>query len=539
MHIKGTGQVITTICRRRRQAFVGAVAVLALMVPLVGCGTTNDQADTAGGKAGGSVPAEPVVLRMLNAAGSGESQDFVSEVDKLSGGLLRIEVVDSWHSDGDAAASSEQDVINAVHAGDSPLGISPVRAWHEHGVSSFDALIALLLIERPAVQAAVLHSEVATEMLSSLDGSGLTGIGILPGPMRHPVGVTRDLIDVADYDGASIATPPSVVVEKSLQALGATTTTTLFNGAPVTQFDGFDQQISSVAGNGYDDPSQSITTNVTLGPRPLVLFGNAAALDGMTEQNRDYLRQAAESTIDIKTQNDHAFELEDLGVLCRRGAVAFVQASQSQVDALRAKLDPAYQWLRQDATTAGFLDRIQELSGSTPVNPAIDAIPECPVSDQSPVVSAEPHIASPIDGTYTVSTTADDLQAAGIPSADLIPENFGESVYVYDRGRFATTSHNDEACVWAYGRYTVDGAVLIWDFEGGGGQSPNGATNKPGEQFGFNWSMYRDVLTLTNKEGMISPMADGNRWEFQRISTTPDPAALSQQCPPPAEAFSH
>ena len=67
--------------------------------------------------------------------------------------------------------------------------------------------------------------------------------------------------------------------------------------------------------------------------------------------------------------------------------------------------------------------------------------------------------------------------------------------------------------------------------------APNNAANKPGEEFGFNWSLYRDVLTLTKKEGMISPMSDGLQWKFQRVSTTPDDSALNQECLPPAEAF--
>ena len=77
---------------------------------------------------------------------------------------------------------------------------------------------------------------------------------------------------------------------------------------------------------------------------------------------------------------------------------------------------------------------------------------------------------------------------------------------------------------------------MICDFEDGGGQAPNNAANKPGEEFGFNWSLYRDVLTLTKKEGMVSPVYE-SQWEFQQVSTTPDRSALNQQCPPPDEAF--
>src|SRR6478609_9147548 len=93
--------------------------------------------------------------------------------------------------------------------------------------------------------------------------------------------------------------------------------------------------------------------------------------------------------------------------------------------------------------------------------------------------------------TYTVNTTLDDLKAAGLPPGGWIPENWGNAVFVFDRSRFATNSRNDLACVWAYGRYTVDGDTLTWDYEDGGGKAPNNAINKPGEEFGFNWSLYR------------------------------------------------
>jgi hypothetical protein len=119
-------------------------------------------------------------------------------------------------------------------------------------------------------------------------------------------------------------------------------------------FDGFEQQLSSVAGNEYDGVAQSVTVNVTPRPRPLVLYGNGAAMGALSEQNRAFLREAAHPTIDIKTVNDHSYESEDVGSLCRRGLIAFETASPEQVDALRNAYQPVYQWLRQDAATADF-----------------------------------------------------------------------------------------------------------------------------------------------------------------------------------------
>ena len=522
-----------SVGQHRRATMLYAAATLALVALLAGCGGFAGRTSAAAGKAGGSMPVKPVVLRMLNPIGTPESEDFVSEVQEVSKGSLRIEAVDAWHEDDAASSTREPDAIAAVRAGEAPLGIVAVRAWHEKNLPAFDALIAPLLIDRPELQSAVLHSSVTADMLAALDGSGLTGIGILPGSMRHPVGIKRDLVDVSDYQGASVATAPGAVVERSLRTLGAIPKESMLGGANIAGFDGIDEQIASVAENQHDDHARSMTTNVAFGPRPLVIFGNAAALAKLTDQNLAVLQQAARASIDRKAGHDDAREKEDLGVLCRRGAITFDLASQAQVKALRSKLEPVYRWLRQDASTATFLDRIVQLADSTPISPVTAAGIDCAATSQSvarpessAAAASAPRGDSPpattwptaVDGTYFGRTTLDDLNAAGIPPDAWVPENWGDAVSVFDRGRFATTQHNDQACTWAYGRYAIDGDVMTWTYEGGGGKSPNNAFNRPGEQFGFGWSMYRDVLTLTKKDGMVSPLADGNHWKFHRVA---------------------
>ena len=132
-----------------------------------------------------------------------------------------------------------------------------------------------------------------------------------------------------------------------------------------------------------------------------------------------------------------------------------------------------------------------------------------------PATTAAAAAATPIDGTYSVTTTLEDLKASGAAPIDWVPENWGESVYVFDRGRFATTQHNDEACTWAYGRYAVNGDVMTLDFDGGGGLAPNDRATRPGEHFGFGWSLYRDVLTLSPMEGEPAPAGrPGTRGSF-------------------------
>ena len=87
-----------------------------------------------------------------------------------------------------------------------------------------------------------------------------------------------------------------------------------------------------------------------------------------------------------------------------------------------------------------------------------------------------------------------------------LDENWGHWVFVFDRGRFAITQENETSCTWGYGTYAVDGTRMSWTFEDGGGIAPNNAMNRPGEYFVFDFSAYRDTLTLTPVEGEISPL---------------------------------
>lgn len=512
---------------RRGSDGVAAMAALVLVLPLSGCGAGGD-------KAGAEAAPAAVVLTMLNPLGANDSSAFVEAVEAASNGSMTIEVTTNWHNDD---ALKEGDLIGAVEDGEAQLGITPVRAWHDAGVRSFDALIAPLLVDTQELQTAVLKSDVAGEMLAGVSAAGVTGIGIVPGPMRTPAGITRDLLDVSDYNGASIVISPSAVAARSFQALNATVTASVFEHAPIDTFDGLEQHIEALDGNLYDDTVRSITTNVNLWPRPLVVFGNTAALAALTDNQRQILQQAAITAVDTKTVADEAGATYAVGNVCRRGKVDFKQATSAQLDALHARFEPVYQWLREDPLTADYLDRIQEMSATVVVDPAAADSWACP--DESDVAASgeatEPaHHPEQIDGVYTLTTTYEQELAAGDPHP--IEENYGNYIFVFDNGRFAFTQEQGESCTWAYGRIRVDGDKLIWDVEDGGGQAPNNAYNKNGERFAYSWSLYQEVMTLGFAPGELSP-EPFLAAEWHRISETPDASALNQKCPPPAEAF--
>jgi hypothetical protein len=124
-------------------------------------------------------------------------------------------------------------------------------------------------------------------------------------------------------------------------------------------------------------------------------------------------------------------------------------------------------------------------------------------------------------------------RAASAP--EYLDVNWGHWIFVFDRGRFAITQENRTSCTWGYGTFTVDGDTTTWRFTDGGGEAPNNATNKPGEQFSYRLSLFRDTATLGPVKGAVSPPNfDVEPW--QKLGP-PSRARLSRRCPPPPDAL--
>jgi hypothetical protein len=143
---------------------------------------------------------------------------------------------------------------------------------------------------------------------------------------------------------------------------------------------------------------------------------------------------------------------------------------------------------------------------------------------------------TPIDGVWVMDSSRADVSAAQ-RNADVEnthPENLGHYVYVFDRGRFADTQRYEDACTWGYGKYTVNGHTMRWLFTDGGGISPNGAYSKPGEDFKFTWSRYRDTLTVGPVKRAISPLNFRLR-SWHRVGAKASDNVFDKRCPPPPQ----
>jgi len=493
-------------------------ALTALLAAACGTGSTD--------KAGGAKARHVRELRVLDTRSATEVAPFADRVEQVSRGRLRLAVVDKWER---GSASSDVDAVRAIRAYRADLAVGPVRAWNTVGVDDFDALIAPLEIDSMALQQKVLASAIPAHMLTGVTRVGLDGIGILPGPMRLPAGITRPLLGSTSYAGARIAFNPSAVAEHSLRALGATPVESGFEGAAISADDGIEQQATSIAGNRYDSVVRTVTVNVDLWPRPLVIVANARAFATLSHQERDWLRSAARDALEATTKLQ--MDQSDLAPMCRRGDVDFVNATMAQLSQLRAAFAPVYAWLRADKATARYLDEIDRLK--TGVEPYPQEAPSCEgvnAGTPPPPRASKP---SPLDGSYRMVTTETESRAS---DPNTPPENWGTWIFVFGRGRFAFTQANSMACTWGYGTFVVHGSQMEWTIFDGGGISPTGAVNKPGEHFVYEWSKYRDQLTLAAVAGELSP--DNFLLEpWQQLSSAPSASYLSKRCPPPSNAL--
>jgi TRAP-type C4-dicarboxylate transport system substrate-binding protein len=476
----------------------GAQAVLlaaTVAVVAAGCGGTN--AD----KAGGAGKPKPTVLTMANGNGlANELGPFAAAVARLSGGTLRIEFKNAWRG---GTAGYETGVIADVEAGKADLGWAGSRAFDSVGVASFDALHAPLLIDSYPLERRALESQLVGAMLGGLEPLGVVGLGILPGPLGKPLGVSR-LVRPEDYAGKTLALQRSQVAEQTLRALGAHGAEIPSQGAS-DKYDGIEQQVDSIDNNGYDEHDKYLTANVNLWPRPIVVFMNPEAFDRLSGRQRAAVRDAARAALPATLAAEQANEQEGAANLCRRG-VTFVTAGNGDLAALRRAVQPVYDRLERDPKTKAAIGQIQAMRS------AAAAAPDAPACSSAalPVTGR----ATPLDGVYVVHTTPEDLRAAGASEGEVVPENYGRTKMVLDRGRM---TQQQPAGDTAAGTYTVAGDMLTLTFTRSTGGE---ARTRPGEAWEFRWSLYRDQLTLARVAGKVSPTPTLAR-PWRRIGDAP------------------
>ena len=423
-----------------------------LLLTTVTAGCTGDAVDKGGGS-GGVLTLRLVSPDSPGSPGSVDVEHFGEQVQSLSDGRMRVDV--TWDI-GRNAPSWDQVTAQQVIDGESDLGLVPARAWDVLGVTTLQALQAPFLVTSDAALDAVVSDPVAQDMLAGLEELGVTGLGLFPEGLRHPAGYSGPLREPADFSGVGIRTPRSELSWEVLEALGAKPLDV--NGdEEAEQFDSGDVGGAETSAAYLPTlPRRGVmTANVTPYAKANVLVADSAVLEGLTGDQRDVLRDAAEATLQhsIATRRSDA---EDLATACDQG-LEVVFASDEQRAAMVTATRPVRDRLATDATTGPFLARITEIVEATAPPDPVDSC------DDAVVLAAPSDDITAYDGVWRYEVTVEDGVDAGLPSAEAEGE-LGVQTVRLDGGTYRwdwRSARGEQSCE---GTYEIqDGVILFRD----------------------------------------------------------------------------
>jgi TRAP-type C4-dicarboxylate transport system substrate-binding protein len=401
-------------CSRLAALVLTAVATFAAAA----CSGGGAGEDKAGG------PGPTVILRLANTGGSIDQtpavEYFVKHVEELSGGNVRIEVVDQW---AEFASNAEQQVVRDVATDEVDLGWVGTRVFDTMGARSFQALTAPMLIDSYALENAVIESGITEEMMEGLDELGVVGLGVLADGLRRPIGVTGPILGPADWRGITFGALRSNGHAEAIRALGATPAQIFGSEREEAlregTIQGFEFSTWLFTEPKWPGLAPYVTENVILWPQMDVLLANPARLEKLTGEQRGWLEQAARDA-EARSAGLADKDARALDVTCRSGA-RFAQASAADIAALEAAFAPVYASLERHPETKAFIERIRVLKESTRAEPVRSIPADC--TGQAPEQASGGTGTAPayLNGTYRMVLTRADAESVGDPEAEEFP----------------------------------------------------------------------------------------------------------------------
>jgi TRAP-type C4-dicarboxylate transport system substrate-binding protein len=476
--------------RIRTALTIATVAVLALGCAAAGpqpSAGTSAAPSVGGDKTGGGVGQNRLALTIVTGEGEAEEANaYAKAVADRSNGTIEIKVDNTTIA---PTADYETNTIKHVAAGKADLGYVGARAFDLVGVQSFVALHAPFLIDNYALQEQVLTSDWGKALLDGTRGAGVTGLGYFQGPLRRPLGFTRELKMLSDYAGARIGIRDSTVTAATMRALGATPV--VFEPNSIAGLDGMEVHMGLLVGSKYDIGAKGLTGNVMFAPRPGVVFANNGVFDALTAEQQAILRAAGDAMYAASVLSTATNGPSALATLCRRGLTIVQAPGGYALSKLRTAVQPVYDEIEKDPGTKATIDRIEALrDGSHPS----DAV-ECSVGPD-PVASVAPTmITSPLVGTYASSITLDELRSSPhlYDAGEANTENWGDLTLTFGAdGRVSFTQRNSITSTETSGTYAIEGDIVRLTYTAG---------VNIGESFTARWSTFADGLTFERVAG--------------------------------------
>ena len=455
-----------------------AVVGAAVLVLVVGCSPVS--------RGVGSQPPSVTITLATPFESNVEAQPFVDAVSRLSGGSMQIAVKEKVHAGEDAI---EQSLLDDVAAGTYDMTWTAQRPWPARGNKAFDALVAPFLIDSYDLERAVLEDPIAEQMIGSVNGSGLVGVGVLPGPLRV-IAAHKPIRQPSDLANSIVGIDDTWVGDATVKALGGTTTyPTNDNLATLT---GAVAQLGAIAGNLWFKELPNVAAGIPFWPRPVIVVMNQARFDALSDDQRRVLHDSVAASIARRTDQLAAEDARDVESLCTAASIPF--ASADERSAFRAAVAPVYEQLNRDPTTASFIQRIDALKAAAPAV----TLPAC---DETLASGSPGDVLGIPDGTYRISVTRDEvtawMKANDVPADANLPFRPADCPCTRSFTLHGTDLIGDDGDPWKLSYFGGD-HVSIGDHVG---------------TYGFRWSFADDTLTLSDITG--GQWEDAEAWTIK------------------------
>lgn len=310
--------------------------------------------------------------------------------------------------------TSPTQLLEQVRTGDLAGAWVAARDLEAAGLGRFGPVSAPLLLANQEAQAELTEPVNAEPFLESLRGSGLTGLALMSGALRRPIAASAPLLGPESWADRKVRAL-SPTQGQTIAALGATPVARLqgMNAGLQGTFDAGETDVASQFIEGETTVAPYVTANVVLWPKLWVLVVGTTWFEGLDDQQREWVREAAQTARTASVEGDH-HETEAVRALCDQGA-RFPAATQADVAAIRDAVEPVLTALAADPVDGPLLEIVRAVSERNPGVTELEVPRFCrtPASPRDRVESVPTTRSAIPPGTYRMDLTAQDIADAG------------------------------------------------------------------------------------------------------------------------------
>jgi TRAP-type C4-dicarboxylate transport system substrate-binding protein len=472
------------------------------LVVLAACGSSG-RVD----KAGAVEHTVTTITLELPDTGDADATYFVSDLEKRSGGTLKVVVDGSTYSTAESTYGAH--LVAAMRAGQASFSYDPAREWAAAGLVGFEALDAPFLLTTYDASASLANSSLVPTILSQLSSLGLVGLGLIPTEPRQILSVTP-LFPLSAFNGISLRIIDNPETAALISAMGARPVQGLSSSdtgeALLGEIEGAETQPMAIEGNDYNVEAPYLTT-YGLFPKFETIVATKAAWAALTRAEQTAFRQAVVDTL-VNSRQVPVRENTELTTLCAAGMV-LDQPSTAQLSAISGA---AMRATPAGAQVASMIGKIRStIAGTGPQLEAVTPPASCLVAhtvaearafesataNQSSAPRAGPTGTGGAmipPGMYLTTDTVADFRAAGLVGADWnTAQTFTLNLYAD-----GTVSETQEPAVGdEFGSYIVKGDEVTFTWSPDLGLGPETVR----------WSYLNGLLTFT----VVNVVESGSR----------------------------